>query len=80
MSNMSDSSKGLVLELTQLLTTKKAHSQTPCVNLIVTFFSAMAQGGGANVSLAQLKRELDSLSHNLLNIDLQMQQVKARSS
>ena len=34
----------------------------------------MAQGGGA--SLAQLKRELDSLSHDLLNIDLQIQQVK----
>ena len=36
----------------------------------------MAQGRGANVSLAQLKRELDSLSHDLLNIDLQIQQVK----
>ena len=34
----------------------------------------MAQGGGP--SLAQLKRELDSLSHDLLNIDLQIQQVK----
>ena len=33
----------------------------------------MAQDGGANVSLAQLKRKLDSLSHNLLNIDLQIQ-------
>ena len=32
----------------------------------------MAQGA----SLAQLKREWDSLSHNLLNIDLQIQQVK----
>ena len=36
----------------------------------------MVQDGGANVSLAQLKRELDSLSHDLLNIDLQIQQVK----
>ena len=34
----------------------------------------MAQGGGP--SLAQLKRELDSLSHDLLNIDLQIQEVK----
>ena len=30
----------------------------------------MAQGRGP--SLAQLKRELDSLSHDLLNIDLQI--------
>ena len=34
----------------------------------------MAQGGGP--SLAQFERELDSLSHDLLNIDLQIQQVK----
>ena len=34
----------------------------------------MAQGGGP--SLAELKRQLDSLSHDLLNIDLQIQQVK----
>ena len=34
----------------------------------------MAQGGGP--SLAQLKRELNSLSRDLLNIDLQKQQVK----
>ena len=34
----------------------------------------MAQGRGP--SLAQLKRELDSLSHDLLNIDLQIQEVK----
>ena len=34
----------------------------------------MTQGGG--LSLAELKRQLDSLSHDLLNIDLQIQQVK----
>ena len=34
----------------------------------------MVQGKGP--SLAELKRQLDSLSHNLLNIDLQIQQVK----
>ena len=34
----------------------------------------MAQGEGP--SLAKLKRQLDSLSHDLLNIDLQIQQVK----
>ena len=34
----------------------------------------MAQGRGP--SLAELKRQLDSLSHNLLNIDLKIQQVK----
>ena len=33
----------------------------------------MAQGSGP---LAELKRQLDSLSHDLLNIDLQIQQVK----
>ena len=58
--------------LTQILTTSKACRQTG-VNLI-TFFKTMAQGGGT--SLAELKRQLDSLSHNLLNIDLQIQQVK----
>ena len=41
---------------------------------LVTFFNTMAQGGGP--SLAELKRQLDSLSHNILNIDLQIQQVK----
>ena len=34
----------------------------------------MAQGRGP--SLAELKRQLDSLSHDLLNIDLPIQQVK----
>ena len=34
----------------------------------------MAQGRGP--SLAELKRQLDSLSHDLLNINLQIQQVK----
>ena len=58
--------------LTQIVTTSKACQQTG-VNL-VTFFNTIAQGGGP--SLAQLKRELDSLSHNLLNTDLQIQQIK----
>ena len=43
------------------------------VNL-VTFFNTMVQGRGP--FLSELKRQLDSLSHNLLNIDLQIQQVK----
>ena len=34
----------------------------------------MAQGGGP--SLAELKRQLDSLARDLFNIDLQIQQVK----
>ena len=34
----------------------------------------MAQGGGP--SLAELKRQLDSLAWDLFNIDLQIQQVK----
>ena len=34
----------------------------------------MAQGGGP--SLAELKRQLDSLTRDLFNIDLQIQQVK----
>ena len=62
--------------LTQILTTPKACQQTG-VNLVVklvTFFNTMAQGRGP--SLAELKRQLDSLSHDLLNIDLQIQQVK----
>ena len=59
--------------LTQILTTSKACRQTG-VNLFVTFLNTMVQDGGP--SLAQLKRELDSLSHNLLNIDLQIQGVK----
>ena len=32
--------------------------------------------GGSPVSLAQLKREIDSLAHVLINIDLQIQQIK----
>ena len=38
----------------------------------------MTEGGGANpnVSQAQLKREIDSLSQDLFNIDLQVQQIK----
>ena len=58
--------------LTQILNTSKACQQTG-VNLII-FFNTMAQGRGP--SLAELKRQLDSLSHNLLDIDLQIQQVK----
>ena len=38
----------------------------------------MAQGKGP--SLAELKRQLDSLACNLFNIDLQIQQVKQENT
>ena len=61
-----------MFRLTQIVTTSTACRQTG-VNL-VTFFNTMAHGGGP--SLAGLKRQLDSLSHNLFNIDLQIKQIK----
>ena len=45
---------------------------------LVTFLPDKADGSGTNskVSEAQLKRKIDSLAHDLFNIDLQIQQIK----
>ena len=63
-----------MFRMTQVLTTSKACQQTG-VNLFVTFFFTMAEGGHTQASL---KREIDNISKQIFKIDIKIQSFKSQ--
>ena len=60
--------------LTQILTTLKACQQTG-VNLLVTFFFTMAEGGSTQASL---KREIKDISKQIFEINIKIQSFQSQ--